>query len=417
MISARAVSKSYKLGDGGHEEYRTLRETINGGARRAARALRRLAPRGERREDDGQTRRILKALHDVSFEIKEGEAVGLVGHNGAGKSTLLKILTRITEPTAGRVEVHGRVGSLLEVGTGFHSELTGRENIFLNGAILGMPRREILRSFDQIVDFAEIGPFLDTPVKRYSSGMYVRLAYAVAAHMRPDILLIDEVLSVGDLKFQRKCMEHVQTLLRSNATVLLVSHNMFTVRAVCERALFFDHGRILHDGPVERAIELYESDSRLKTPGWAKHRIDTIDGRPRIDLTSIECLDEQGRPRTTFALGERMRVRIGFNAHQPIKNPNFIVNLLRSDNVKCCSYNTAMDGVGVESISGPGEVELLVPPLKLVSESYALEVSVRDERFQRLHCAMYGPSFQIRDEMLSTHFGVFRESGEWTLSC
>lgn len=417
IISAQAVSKTYRLGEGNTAEYRTLRETINGGARRAVRSLRRFSPRGE--GDGGahqSSRPALKALDDVSFEINEGEAVGIIGHNGAGKSTLLKILSRITEPTLGRVKIQGRVGSLLEVGTGFHPELTGRENIFLNGAILGMSRREIRRSFDQIVDFAEVEAFLDTPVKRYSSGMYVRLAFSVAAHMLPDVLLIDEVLAVGDLGFQRKCLEHVRGLLQSNATVLLVSHNMFTVRGVCDRALYLNQGRIIHDGPIDRAIELYEEDvqaSRARAPD--QFRSDANGGQSRIELTSIECLDEQGLPRAAFALGERMRIRIGFDVPRPLENPCFIVDVFRSDKVKCCRYNTAMDGVAVPTLSGPGEIEVLTPPLELVSESYSLEVSVRDDQFHKLHCAKIGPSFQVRDEWLSFHFGVFRTPGEWTL--
>jgi len=418
MISAQAVSKSYQLGEGNRATYRTLREAFDGRVGQAARALRRLAPRAGRDGDaDRPSLAILKALNDVSFEIREGEAVGLIGHNGAGKSTLLKILSRITEPSSGRVEMLGRVGSLLEVGTGFHPELTGRENILLNGAILGMSRREILRSFDQIVDFAEIEAFLDTPVKRYSSGMYVRLAFSVAAHTRPDILLIDEVLAVGDLKFQRKCMDHVKGLLASNATVLLVSHNMFAIRSICARALYLNHGRMVHDGAVDRAIELYEADSQMRTPAWAEHQLGKTAGRPVIDITSIECLDEWGQPRTSFTPGDRMRVRISFDAPQPLENPNFIVAVIRSDNIGCCNYNTAMDNAGIPSVFGPGEIELLTPPLKLVSESYSLQVLVRDGQFQRLHCARVGPSFQVRDELLSAHFGIFHEPAMWTVRC
>jgi len=415
MILSQSISKNYALGEGSGAGYRTLRESLNEQLARSARALRRLARRADGMEKGRRSERSrMTALDDVSFEIKEGEAVGVIGHNGAGKSTLLKILSRITEPSSGRVELLGRVGSLLEVGTGFHPELTGRENIFLNGAILGMSRREIQRRFDGIVDFAEIEALLDTPVKRYSSGMYVRLAFSVAAHMRPDILLIDEVLAVGDLRFQRKCLEHAKTLLKSNATVLLVSHNMFSVRAVCARALYLDHGQLVFDGPVDHAIDLYETNSRLQTPNWAENQIDKVDGQPVIELTSIECLDEGGQPRKSFSLGERLRVRVGFEASRELAKPNFIIAVVRSDNVHCCNYNTAMDDIEIATVSGPGEIELLTPPLKFVSDSYALHVLVRDEHFQRLYCAKIGPSFQVRDDLLSTHFGVFREPGSWT---
>lgn len=199
------------------------------------------------------------ALRDVSFQIASGEVVGIIGRNGAGKSTLLKVLSRITEPSAGRVTLNGRVASLLEVGTGFHPELTGRENIFLNGAILGMSRAEIIRKFDEIVAFAEVERFLDTPVKRYSSGMYVRLAFAVAAHLEPEILIVDEVLAVGDAEFQKKCLGKMQHVSQSGRTVLFVSHNMAAVQALCGRALWLECGRVAHDGPTDEGVTRYLS--------------------------------------------------------------------------------------------------------------------------------------------------------------
>ena len=203
------------------------------------------------------------ALADVSFEVKRGEALGIVGRNGAGKSTLLKVLSRITEPSAGRVEIRGRVASLLEVGTGFHAELTGRENIFLNGVILGMTRAEIRRKFDEIVAFAEVEKFLDTPVKRYSSGMYVRLAFAVAAHLEPEILIVDEVLAVGDAEFQNKCLGKMQDVAEHGRTVLFVSHNMAAVKSICTRALLFDTGRIVSQGLVQSVTSEYANRGEL----------------------------------------------------------------------------------------------------------------------------------------------------------
>ena len=197
------------------------------------------------------------ALKDVSFEVKRGEVVGIIGRNGAGKSTLLKIISRITEPTAGRVEIHGRVASMLEVGTGFHPELTGRENIFLNGAILGMRRAEIKRKFDEIVAFAEVEKFLDTPVKRFSSGMYLRLAFAVAAHLETEILIVDEVLAVGDAEFQKKCLGKMDEVARGGRTVLFVSHNMAAIRRLTQRCILLDHGSVVVDAPVQEAIEQY----------------------------------------------------------------------------------------------------------------------------------------------------------------
>ena len=242
MIRAEGVSKKYRIG-ALVATYTTLRESIMAVAKAPLRRLRRLSGR------DGGSPTIW-ALEDISFEVRQGEAVAIIGRNGAGKSTLLKVLARITEPTRGRVELFGRVGSLLEVGTGFHPELTGRENIFLNGAILGMRRAELRSKFDAIVDFAEIGQFLDTPVKHYSSGMFVRLAFAVAAHIDPDILLVDEVLAVGDAAFQKRCLGKMDDVARQGRTVLYVSHHMPSVTRLCRRGILLEQGRVRMDGDI-----------------------------------------------------------------------------------------------------------------------------------------------------------------------
>ena len=225
------------------------------------------------------------ALKDVDFEIKRGEVVGIIGRNGAGKSTLLKILSRITEPTEGRVTINGRIGSLLEVGTGFHPELTGRENIYLNGAILGMRRAEIRRKFDEIVAFAEIEKFLDTPVKRYSSGMYVRLAFAVAAHLEPEILLVDEVLAVGDAEFQRKSLGKMSDVANGGRTVLFVSHNLAAVRSLCSRAFLFERGKLAFGGDVSAALTSYERAYRSSS---GLYDCQTFTGRLRTRSGSIK---------------------------------------------------------------------------------------------------------------------------------
>ena len=245
-IAAAGLSKRYRIGEL-RAGYGTLRESLVRGANRIA--------RGELRHDYHHEE--IWALRDVSFSIPQGQVVGIIGRNGAGKSTLLKLLARITSPTEGRAEIRGRVGSLLEVGTGFHPELTGRENVFLNGAVLGMKRREIGRKFSEIVDFAGVEKFIDTPVKRYSSGMYVRLAFAVAAHLEPEILLVDEVLAVGDAEFQRRCLGRMQDFGASGRTVLFVSHNMQAVARLCERTLLLDEGRIVHDGPSPEVVARY----------------------------------------------------------------------------------------------------------------------------------------------------------------
>lgn len=246
-IRVEHLGKRYRIG-GQQARYRTLRESLVAAARVPWDQLRGLRPGRER---------YIWALEDVCFEVKCGEAIGIIGRNGAGKSTLLKILSRITKPTSGRVEIRGRVSSLLEVGTGFHPELTGRENIFLNGAILGMKRQEIARKFDEIVAFSEIERFLDTPVKYYSSGMYLRLAFAVAAHLEPEVLVVDEVLAVGDARFQRKCLDKMEDVGMAGRTVLFVSHDMAAITRLCPRAVLLDEGRVLADGPSSQVIGVY----------------------------------------------------------------------------------------------------------------------------------------------------------------
>lgn len=253
-IRASRLSKQYRIG-AAQERYKTLRETISGFFVRPLRDTHGAAagtPAGEDR---------FWALRDVSFEVGEGEIVGIIGRNGAGKSTLLKILSRITAPTEGEARIRGRVGSLLEVGTGFHPELTGRENVYLNGAILGMGKREIDRKFDEIVSFAEVERFIDTPVKHYSTGMYLRMAFSVAAYLEPEILLVDEVLAVGDAAFQKKCLGRMGDVVHQGRTVLFVSHNMAAMQSLCSRVILLEGGRVADDGPARRVVSRYLSDS------------------------------------------------------------------------------------------------------------------------------------------------------------
>jgi lipopolysaccharide transport system ATP-binding protein len=402
-IRVDRLSKQYTIGVA-KNQHDTLRDQITGGIRSLFRH------NGQPRSSD----ETIWALKDVSFEVNHGEILGIIGRNGAGKSTLLKILSRITEPTEGRAEIYGRVGALLEVGTGFHQELTGRENIYLYGSILGMNKHEIERKFDQIVAFSEVDKFIDTPVKHYSSGMYVRLAFSVAAHLDPDILLIDEVLSVGDLSFQRKCMAHAKRLQERNTTVILVSHNMFAVTAMCNRAICISGGQVRFDGSPEDAISFYEQENRLTALPGAQARLEADPSEYPICITGIGIFDEAGQPSRVFNYGDRMRVRLTFEARQKIINPNFVVAIIRSDNVPCCNYNTAMDGITMPSLSGQGSIEVLTPPLKLISELYTIHVLVWDTAFQRRYFTQQtGVTFHVRHELLSTHFGVFHESAEW----
>lgn len=272
-IRVQDLGKQYRIGLS-QEKYRTLRDSLVGAARApwlaVQSALNRNAADPER-NTDGR----IWALRDISFEVKRGEVLGVIGRNGAGKSTLLKILSRVTEPSAGYAEIHGRVGSLLEVGTGFHPELTGRENIYLNGAILGMKRAEIDRKFDEIVDFSEVEKFIDTPVKRYSSGMYLRLAFAVAAHLEPEILVVDEVLAVGDAEFQRKCLGKMSDVAEQGRTVLFVSHNMSAILRLTQEAIVLDKGRLLLRAPSTEAVDFYMASgfSQMGERNWAVEEI------------------------------------------------------------------------------------------------------------------------------------------------
>jgi lipopolysaccharide transport system ATP-binding protein len=309
-ILVKNLGKLYHIG-ASQARYRTFREAMVdalaapwGLARRAF---------GAKSDGQGLTNNIIWALKDVDLEVRPGEILGVVGRNGAGKSTLLKVLSRITEPTAGRVELYGRVGSLLEVGTGFHPELTGRENIFLNGAILGMSRNEIRRKFDEIVEFAEIGRFIDTPLKRYSTGMGTRLAFAVAAHLEPEILLVDEVLAVGDIGFRKKCLGKMKDVGQEGRTVVFVSHEMNAIRRLCKSALWLDRGQILAVGEVQDVVRKYESSfstsddseacrvDRDKAPGLFKY------------FSWLSLASEDGSPTKAFKFGDTMLVNLGMS--------------------------------------------------------------------------------------------------------
>jgi lipopolysaccharide transport system ATP-binding protein len=272
-IRIEKLGKRYQVKQGEEgSSYRTLRESLSDWVR---------APFRRPRKKNNQVP--FWALQDVSFEVQPGEVVGIIGHNGAGKSTLLKILSRITKPTQGRVHLKGRVGSLLEVGTGFHPELTGRENIYLNGSILGMSRKEIERRFDEIVAFAEVEKFLDTPVKRYSSGMYVRLAFAVAAHLEPEILLVDEVLAVGDVAFQNKCLGKMRQVGGEGRTILFVSHNLPALQVLCDRAVLFARGRVVADAPVAETVGMYLRSVEERAQAEVSQRTDRAGaGRSRL---------------------------------------------------------------------------------------------------------------------------------------
>jgi lipopolysaccharide transport system ATP-binding protein len=358
-IRAERIGKRYKLGstDGG---YGRLTEDLSNGV---ARLLHR------RREASlGSSRRDLWALRGISFEIAEGEVVGVVGRNGAGKTTLLKVMARITEPTEGRAELRGRVGSLLEVGTGFHPELTGRENVFLNGAILGMRKREIEAKFDEIVAFAEVERFIDTPVKRYSSGMYVRLAFAVAAFLEPEILFIDEVLSVGDQAFQQRCIGRMGEIAHSGRTILFVSHNLASVAALCQRALLIDSGSIVMDGPVDDVLEHYVSTVQTLAGESLVDRHDR-QGDGRVRVVHAEVVGRDGGPPRT---GRDAEIRLAFTTDSPGAQigANIGIEGALGEPVFTCSSRVTGDSLAAPA--GGGDLVCSVPELPLLPGRYSL---------------------------------------------
>jgi lipopolysaccharide transport system ATP-binding protein len=300
--------------------------------------------------DDGRTEDFW-ALRGVDFEIQPGEVVGIIGRNGAGKSTLLKILSRITKPTTGRVELHGRVGSLLEVGTGFHPELTGRENIYLNGSILGMRKAEIARKFDQIVAFAGVEQFLDTPAKRYSSGMYVRLAFSVAAHFEPEILVVDEVLAVGDAIFQRRCIDRMTELARSGCTLLFVSHNMDLIPKLCERAILLNKGQIEQVGPADKVADAYIADQVDRYGDEdLTDRPRRGDGRARFERLSI--IDEEGNPVSALHYRKDLRCMIDIRSNAAVRGVSLAIVVKSLHGARIMTSWTDEVGRPVDLVSG-----------------------------------------------------------------
>lgn len=310
------------------------------------------------------------ALRDVSFDIQPGEVVGVIGRNGAGKSTLLKLMSRITTPTLGQIALRGRLTSLLEVGTGFHPELTGRENIFLNGAIMGMQRREIARKFDEIVAFAEVEQFLDTPVKRYSSGMYVRLAFAVAAHLEPDILIIDEVLAVGDAQFQKKCLGKIENVAGSGRTVMFVSHNMATMAALCTRALFLQRGQLKLDGPVRECIDAHLGQlEEIASAPLAERTDRTGDGRLRFLDFWLE--NAAGERVPTALLGDDVQVCLAYQAHCELEHVYVAFDIRDQLGEAVSNLNTADVGADFPVVSaGRGVFHCTLPRFPIRAGRY-----------------------------------------------
>jgi len=318
---------------------------------------------------------IIWALRSISFEVKHGEVLGIIGRNGSGKSTLLKILSRITEPTEGRAQIIGRVGSLLEVGTGFHPELTGRENIYLNSAILGMKKAETDRKFDEIVDFAEVEKFIDTPVKRYSSGMYVRLAFAVAAYLEPEILLVDEVLAVGDVAFQKKCLGKISDVAKEGRTVLFVSHNMAVISNLCERCLLLDSGRIVIDGSVNASIECYISSIQTLNQFIPLHSRVDRQGNGRLRFTNFKISSPTRAITDTVVTGENVSLTIEYEADsEKLKNVSISIPFYNHLGQPIFMCWTRLVGQDFELVERRGRFIVEIPKLPLMPGKYSLNL-------------------------------------------
>ncbi len=341
------------------------------------------------------------ALTNISLDIAKGEALGIVGGNGAGKSTLLKILSRITPPTKGRAQVHGRLSSLLEVGTGFHPELTGRENVFLNGTILGMRKAEVARKFDEIVAFSGVEKFIDTPVKRYSSGMYVRLAFAVAAHLEPDVLIIDEVLAVGDAEFQKRCLGKMSDVAQQGRTVIFVSHNMAAVQKLCSRAVWMDHGEVRTSGNPADVIGAYlestahPAESGAVKPGYAYWRAAVP---TRTEVTAVRYLDAQHRPIGQSATGDSLAVEIEYTAAQPYRSFSVVLQVATLDGVPLILTSTTPDrDLAFAADAGRHRIRCVFNTIPLAAGEYLLGVGLaipnveyvwREDGLCRLHVAL-----------------------------
>lgn len=419
IIIAENVSKVYQLSSesaGGGVEDRTayhnftLRNAVSNALGAAARAV--SGRWKDHRREDNQ----FWALKNLSFEVERGEVVGLVGRNGAGKSTLLKILSRIVEPTEGSIRLRGRIASLLEVGTGFHPELTGRENIYLNGAILGMRKAEIDRNFDEIVAFSEVEKFLDTPVKRYSSGMYVRLAFAVAAHLEPEILIVDEVLAVGDFAFQKKCLGKMHDVAASHGrTVLFVSHNMGALAQLCNRAIFLEDGSIKMIGPVNDVIKSYMRSGLTSSQG----RVHFPNDPAKIgQYVSVEFRHDDGTVGASFSNDESVVIRATYEVRKPVATMSLGLSILNLDGTRVIFSNVRDSHPEIDAVLTEGRhtFEVAIPPMLLAPTTYSVTLSAVNEYEgivdQRQNCG----EFTLRDfESQSHRPGILGVRLPWTI--
>lgn len=385
-IAVENLSKKYIIGHQTQERYTTLRDVLANGAKRFTHKLRHpfAAPKNDPTHEE------FWALKNVSFDIQQGDRIGIIGRNGAGKSTLLKILSRITEPTTGKVSIKGRVASLLEIGTGFHPELTGRENIFLNGAILGMSKAEIKKKFDEIVAFAEIEKFLDTPVKRYSSGMYVRLAFAVAAYLEPEILIVDEVLAVGDAQFQKKCLGKMDEAGREGRTILFVSHNMSVISQLCSTCVWLDKGQIRDIGQTGDVINAYMLNGVSKLSG----EITFADDFEKIaQLKKMSLLDQKGKVAQKFDCDSSINIRFDIQVHRQLPGLYGYIGIFKPDGTQVL-VSDSFDAATVNPLDnlpiGTNTFNVTLPPRTLGHGDYRVHFSMASQSADNFHVDIPG---------------------------
>lgn len=393
-IRFQHVTKEYRLGAGRD----SLRDTV---ARKAQQIF--------RSKELAQHPPMLRALDDVSFTVQAGKALGVIGSNGAGKTTILKLLSRITRPTHGEIALQGRVAALIELGAGFHPDLTGRENVFLNGAILGLNRREIAMRYDSIVAFAELEAFMDTPVKRYSSGMYARLGFAVAAHLEPDVLLVDEVLSVGDANFQLRCFDFIRSFVNSGRTTVFVSHNLYAIEQLSEQVLWLDHGHIMQIGSAHDVLSAYmkAQDRRLldiKSPDGSSTGMLLIERAFLTDATNQECQE--------FASGEKINVHLIYHAMKPIQRPHFVVSVWdNATNQPLFIASMLADNQAPDQVTGRGEIICQFEPPSLMPRTYQVFGEIFDGDRQGV-LMRWQPlvGFTIKDDLPTDRPGSLRHT-------
>jgi lipopolysaccharide transport system ATP-binding protein len=385
-----------------------------------------------------QTPEIFWPLREVSFTVQAGDCIGVIGPNGAGKSTLLKLITGILAPTAGEMRVSGRISSLLELGAGFHPDLTGRENIYLNGSIYGLSRAQMNKRLDAIIDYAELGDFIDTPIKHYSSGMYVRLGFAVAIHTDPDLLLVDEVLAVGDATFQRKCINSIQRFRDNGGTLFLVSHDLATIQSICKRAIWLEHGAIQADGhPTDVAmaylghlaqLEEEKAERAAKEPTedeeTASDEAGETDRPPapvrrwgtgQIQVNKVELCDAQGQPHATFRNGDPLTIRLHYKATTRVEKPVFGLAIHHQNGTHICGPNTKFGELTLEAVEGEGVISYQVAALPLLEGSYTLSVAVADQALMQVydyHDRLY--QLEVYRGRSHEQFGLVTLNGSWS---